>query len=105
MFDIERKSELESKLGQVEEGQKEGDEMDWLADDEMMRQWEAEGDNVYENEGRGTGVEGVQHVLELMVSQAQMRRSDSKQYRQNGSESIAHNEAKTCRKAKQKRKR
>ena len=57
--------------------------MDWLEDDEMMRQWEEvskeeEKITLRRNEGRGIKTERVQHVPELMVSQAQMKKREEK---------------------------
>ena len=51
--------------------------MEWLEDDEMVRQWEdafkeEEQIMMRRNEGRGLSVERVQHAPELMVLQGHM---------------------------------
>ena len=65
---------------QAEDDFEEGDVMDWLEDDEMMRQWEGaskeeEKITVRKLEDTCLQVEGVQKVLELSVSQVARRRT------------------------------
>ena len=61
----------------------EGDAIDWLEDDELMRHWaqvskEEEKIKVRRSAGRNIKFEGVHNVLEQMVSQAQMKKKKSK---------------------------
>ena len=72
----------------VEDDLEEGDAMDWLKDDEVMRQWRQVSNEellkaVRRNEGR-KNAEGVQNVLELMVSQAQMKNEAKKEKDEGG---------------------
>ena len=62
----------------------ERDAMDWLEDEEMMRQWaevskEEEKKMLRRNEGRKYKAEGVQYVPEVMVLHAQIMKEAKKE--------------------------
>ena len=65
---------------QVEDELEERDAMDWLEDDEIMRQWEEvskEEERITrrKGEGREWTAEGVQRVPELVVARAYVERT------------------------------